>query len=65
MPGARQYDISLPRFSLKIKTSLNEVLQAMGLARLFNAADLSPMVSSAPGGLQVSQVQHEAIIKVR
>lgn len=62
MPQASRYMISVPKFTLREKTSMKEMLQAMGLTRLFTSeADLARM---SPSPLKVAEVQHEAVIEV-
>ena len=55
--------LSLPKFSFKSHTPLNDTLQALGMTTVFGpSADLSGMVGST--GLFLDNVQHEAFIEV-
>ncbi|XP_076435359.1 ovalbumin-like isoform X2 [Babylonia areolata] len=62
MPQASRFQIQIPRFTLRMKTSVKETLRAMGLSRLFSdSADLSRM---SPDRLKVADVMHEAVLEV-
>ncbi|HYI21106.1 MAG TPA: serpin family protein, partial [Candidatus Limnocylindrales bacterium] len=55
--------LSMPKFSFKSHTALNDTLQDLGMTSVFgSSADLSGMVSSP--GLFLDNVQHEAFIEV-
>ena len=62
---ARDVEIRLPRLELKMDYDLTEILQAMGVATVFNmgASDLSG-ITDDPDGLALSQVVHQARVKV-
>ena len=57
--GQRKVDVFLPRFKLEETYSLVEILQKMGITRLFGNADLSG-ISQTP--LAVSAVLHKAFV---
>ena len=57
-----QVFLSLPRFEMRFKASLKEVLQDLGMVEAFgNGADFSRMTEQA---IMVSDVIHEAYVKV-
>ena len=65
MPDPMRFMITVPKFSMRLKTSMKDILQAMGLTRLFSGdAELQRMVRDSPGRLAVSDVMHEAVIEV-
>jgi serine protease inhibitor len=53
--------IQLPKFTFEFEATLNEALQTMGMAELFQNADLSNL-SDIPS--QVNQVKHKTFIEV-
>lgn len=62
MPEPSRVMIQVPKFTLRVKTSLKQVLQAMGLSRIFGQeAELSRM---SPDRVKVADVKHEAVIEV-
>ncbi|KAL8601697.1 hypothetical protein ACOMHN_033873 [Nucella lapillus] len=62
MPQPSRTMIHVPRFTLREKTSMKDILMAMGLNKVFqNNAELTRM-SSSP--LRVSDVRHEAVLEV-
>lgn len=56
--------IEMPRFELRYETSLNDILDAMGMGVAFDpySADFTGM--HAEGGLFISRVKHKTFIKV-
>lgn len=55
-------NVEMPKFDFKTRQSLNETLAALGLAEAFSSrADFSAL--RAGGGLQITDVVHEAVIK--
>jgi serpin B len=55
-------DLTLPKFEVRVPTTLNQHLEALGMVQAFSdSADLSP-ISTEP--LTVSTVQHQAFVKV-
>ncbi|KAK7489312.1 hypothetical protein BaRGS_00019420 [Batillaria attramentaria] len=68
MPQRYRYDVSIPKFKMSTKKTLNDILKSLGLTLLFDRqnADLSRMVSDSTSGmnLYVDKVQHEAVIEV-
>jgi serpin B len=55
-------NVQLPKFDFKTRSSLNEILIALGLGEAFSPrADFTAM--RAEGGLQITNVVHEAVIK--
>nr|KAG5701395.1 hypothetical protein BaRGS_032727 [Batillaria attramentaria] len=68
MPQRYRYDVSIPKFKMSTKKTLNDILKSLGLTLLFDPqnADLSRMVSDSTSGmnLYVDKVQHEAVIEV-
>lgn len=52
----------LPRFTVESATDMDSALRAMGLARLYDNADLSGIAEG--GGLHVDTVRHSAFIEV-
>lgn len=65
MPRREFYSVYLPKFGLRMRESLNQPLQALGLNTMFDAtkANFSGMVLD--NGVAVSEVLHEAMIEVR
>lgn len=58
-------EVKLPKFEVKTKETLNNILQKMGMLDAFTgAADLSKLGSSSLGKLFISRVLHDAYIKV-
>ncbi|XP_025080029.1 leukocyte elastase inhibitor-like [Pomacea canaliculata] len=64
MPRREFYSVYLPKFGLRMRESLNQPLQALGLNTMFDAtkANFSGMVLD--NGVAVSEVLHEAMIEV-
>ena len=65
MADPQRFMITVPKFSLRLKTSMKDILQAMGLTRIFSDnAELQRMVRQTSAPLAVSDVKHEAVIEV-
>ncbi|XP_025079751.1 uncharacterized protein LOC112555532 [Pomacea canaliculata] len=64
MPDPENRRVYLPKFGLRMRKSLNQPLQALGLDTMFDAtrANFSGMVLDE--GVAVSEVLHEALIEV-
>lgn len=55
-------NLQLPKFDFKTRAGLNQILSSLGMADAFSdAADFTGM--RAEGGLQITDVVHEAVIK--
>ncbi|XP_061387006.1 serine protease inhibitor 3/4-like [Musca vetustissima] len=55
--------VEMPKFKTEYKIELSEILERLGIERLFTDAELDKMIISKEG-LQVSKVLHKAIIEV-
>ncbi|XP_025080019.1 leukocyte elastase inhibitor-like [Pomacea canaliculata] len=62
MPGTVQADLSLPKFRLRTRWTLNEHLQAIGLRSAFSNTANFRRLSSSP--ITISKVFQEAVIEV-
>jgi serpin B len=62
--GDREIDVALPKFELKSSYSLKETLSAMGMARLFEHANLANIADTLKDGTRISQVVHQTYMKV-
>ena len=56
--------LTMPSLTLSTRESLNEPLSDMGLAGLFQSADLSPMLGAANGAQQLALVEQAASLRV-
>jgi serpin B len=54
--------LSMPKFTHRKRLDLKNLLQSLGVHTLFNQADLS--LISSQGGLSVSKIIHEAVVKI-
>lgn len=61
-----EVDLTMPRFEFATEMSLPDTLKAMGMTDAFDpdAADFSGMADTAEGNLFISDVLHQAVIKV-
>ncbi len=61
-----EVDLSMPRFEMTTEISLPDTLKAMGMTDAFDpaAADFSGMATTDEGNLFISDVLHQAVIKV-
>lgn len=59
----QQIDLTMPKFDIESEHDMEKHLRAMGVTKLFDAADLSG-IAGAPGDLFVEWVVQKAIIKV-
>jgi serpin B len=57
-------DVAIPKFELTSSYSLNETLSSMGMAKMFEHADLSNMVDGPQGQTYISKVVHKTFMKV-
>ncbi len=62
----RKGNLVLPKFQLKYKLELNEVLKALGMGIAFDPfkADFSAMCNSTRGNLYIDKVIHQTYVKV-
>lgn len=61
-PQGSSVNVTMPKFDFKTRASLNEALSALGMADAFGpAADFTGIRKE--GGLQITDVVHEAVIK--
>lgn len=58
----RDVDVSLPRFKMETMYSLKEILQQMGIKKIFEGADLSGITGDK--SLEVSAVVQKAVVEV-
>ena len=59
-----EIELSLPKFELECKTSLNDVLKAMGMDIAFNEALADFTRINQNGGLYIDEVLHKTYIKI-
>lgn len=60
--SSTEIEVMFPRFKAESTLALSETLKQLGLVKAFGAADFSGM--SSGGGLQISEVIHQAVVEV-
>jgi serpin B len=64
--GRRRGTVALPRFKARFKTTLNDPLEQLGMARAFDpdGAEFPEMIEVPSDNVSISRVLHEAMIDV-